>query len=1077
MASSNRKELSNSDSSGNSGTSSKDNTRGVVAFPNITEFYDELMDRLQMVLGRFFLKEDFTIFINALPRNHTPGTKIFRSRFKKVSLVYGGIKRQRLLLEKTSKKKEFENFDLDEYWSTLHEERNLASENSAISFNLYNELNRGDYELKDIPEIGFDRLSKYFYEDQKLKADLTHLQIAEYNILRAYFDIDSYFYLSLPLIQFAEFDGVIHIILHKNDYERIFHEGIIDRKNEKKGFVLAAAGNVIKAFSIEYEGLILDWDIIGAGSLQKESLIDALGKNFYAENINPILTELEYREYYEKHREYFEDRIRYNAQVPLSIREQYRQIAIMHILIDSYAHNISAHSLTALEWWFRQRAEFQSRKEKLSLAHYDNQMPIALLEDFERPLDKEIHPLLGFLHSKGAFWTGLTRDYSFGGQIKSLYNVLWQDFINNPLYLGTIAFTEGILKININITFLNAKSQKADIFFKKEVELDGLFAQIDLTQFYEATDPEEVEQITDFVRPGKRFRAIASQLRKCKAFFPGGIVGEHAFFTILENELRNVKHYDNQALEQIRQEGLTLNISIETATYVKEYKNPEKDPKIEPETTEYYKIGVWLKHPMKVTKKLLKLRPERLYSDIMEGEKKNFRPKLGGTYQDKVCAAMLFNNSFAKIEDQESTRGKQFYPWVKVGSTPNLNYQDGDIIEQWEISARRLLDPKDKFKSSRDYFDKNYIEKVGYYKKIFHLWIGENIYKIKEVDQLNKEGENISRFRFLEIPPDNKEVLSHAKDAGIIRIISETTNKINEAYHFWLQKWLVDNKKSKTNNFVETLNYVIEISYNSEIAAQLEVNEKGVFFRKQDKCIDISGYKRIQEINLIHKPEQEDFSGMPAVRYRNHLIFKKYFCRGEELAKANILEDRIGELIEVLSTKICVFDNRMASRFKGLNKSVFEDQLFCQFHPENKEVWEKEKEIGFFRYHFLIIHLSFIESLSEPEKGKHYHEDDIKTFLDQEIIRGQEIPDNFIVVITTGRGRTQWWNNLKDFDLKRQEELQDPRAEKIMFYNLPYTSFVTFRNVESMTMAIENALSLQDDIELKYRLIKVLFGS
>lgn len=43
--------------------------------------------------------------------------------------------------------------------------------------------------------------------------------------------------------------------------------------------------------------------------------------------------------------------------------DELRRQAIMSILIDSYAHNISAHSLTALNWWFKQRVDYVNKSK------------------------------------------------------------------------------------------------------------------------------------------------------------------------------------------------------------------------------------------------------------------------------------------------------------------------------------------------------------------------------------------------------------------------------------------------------------------------------------------------------------------------------------------------------------------------------------------------------------------------------------------------------------------------------------------------------------------------------------------
>jgi hypothetical protein len=65
--------------------------------------------------------------------------------------------------------------------------------------------------------------------------------------------------------------------------------------------------------------------------------------------------------------------------------------------------------------------------------------------------------------------------------------------------------------------------------------------------------------------------------------------------------------------------------------------------------------------------------------------------------------------------------------------------------------------------------------------------------------------------------------------------------------------------------------------------------------------------------------------------------------------------------------------------------------------------------------------------------------------------------DTFFLVITSGRGRTEWWKTLD---------------------NKPHLkNFTTFRPVESLIDAVEKATIKNDDIELKYNLVKILFGS
>jgi len=239
------------------------------------------------------------------------------------------------------------------------------------------------------------------------------------------------------------------------------------------------------------------------------------------------------------------------------IYQQTLKTSIISILVDSYAHNISAHSLAALKWWIELRYKMLDKrfyvdetkgltlknlqpgeikvtqdllkdttekyyetlgltdskynKNFFSLFDYlqfapPNELskifaysesdedlcckdnvgivsniskkekkenyvkPKCFYPRFPVPLDYALFPFLRFLRDKGAFWSGVTRDTAFGGESKSWYQILWEDFANNPLYLGTIAKSEGITKININLAVKKDKNW-----------LKGRFVTIDLS--------------------------------------------------------------------------------------------------------------------------------------------------------------------------------------------------------------------------------------------------------------------------------------------------------------------------------------------------------------------------------------------------------------------------------------------------------------------------------------------------------------------------------------------------------------------------------------------------------------------
>jgi hypothetical protein len=854
---------------------------------------------------------------------------------------------------------------------------------------------------------------------------------------------------------------MVHIVYHEDEHHMFFKKDDEGNESINKFNV----GNLIKAFSREYEGLILDWDIVDVKGQQYQegSFNDALQERLYLTKgigpqvqYNPILLELGYLDYYKRHKPYFDDRFKLNQNIPETIRRQYRQIAIMSILIDSYAHNISAHSLTALEWWFRQRAKAMETSERHPEQFDVDSVGIPSLVKSGMPLDNEIHPLLRFLLDKGAFWTGLTRENNFGGKISSLHSILWYDFVNNPLYLGTIAFSEEILRLNINITFLKAVDSHENIRFEKKVELDGQFVSIDLSKIVDPDQTKEKLEHSRFIIKGEKFDQIKERLKRFKVFFPGGVVGRHAFFTILENEIRNVKHFPAAELKEMKEKGLTLNISLEEDSYDKDMGYA------------YYKIGIWIKNPVKLNKELMVKRLESLYSDIIEDNTN--RPKLGGIFQDKVCAAMLFNNSFSSVQDNKDKRGQRFYPWVKVASSKDLEIEEGKVIEDIEITARKYYE--EEFKEYKAFFEEIYQPHQGYYKKFLHLWRGENIYRPKDLKNMGGDWENISRFRFVQLPREEEAAFQKCREEGLIRIIHEPTDSLQEAYNIWLAHWMKGKFERDISHVKFNVKPVGGEYFQLSALLRWTLDGTSVYTSRKQKA-DMNKYSKAEpmhRLNLVHgserKEEDESLSmGEDVIRFRSHGIFRQYFCNHQPLRFAEISPVLAAELFEVLATRVCIFDNRLANRMQKANKKTISEKLFCDIYSEKVDIWQRVKQGGFDQFHFLVVHLSFLEAFRDEHDQKMYSENDIGEFIEREVLQGQAVSDNFILVITTGRGRTQWWNALKNEDKTKEKGVT------------PYASFVTFRPVESLIAAVENSISMKDDLELKYRLVKILFGS
>lgn len=1085
--------------------------REVIPFPRVDEFYRLLQDRLHMIASNYALHNTFTLFVNCLAREELT----YINRYENVPLVYAGIPRQRELIERDTGK--VVN-SLSEYWNYL-DVSDLLSDTAVVSSQLYREFNRGAYKLDDIPDVGMGRLEDYFeailYPD-RTDREPTPRQVAEYHILKEYFDVIEDEYLSIPLIQFGEFDGIVHVVYKSEDAKNFDKTGI---------------GRLIRAFSEVYEGLILAWDLVGRNPEKTEAIQLPINPIFYEQiNRNPILKELNYDTYYKRQLDYFKARIRLNDQVIHSkVYAPYLKTAIISIMIDSYAHNISAHSLVALNWWFKRRAE---NLRSTSEAHYleveeakeiiTDYIPsgfeldrlVKLLQPwmegqfvkeenadndvirYPGSLAREIQPLLGFLMQKGAFWSGIARDNHFGGEARSLYHVLWEDFINNPLYLGTIAKSEDIHKISLNIILyapenLNVERQ-LPCHKPKKVLAEGTFVEIDIKKKRERSqkdgalgyfielpdsarlyfeDHNELESMSSFVRPGQAYAEIKEILKNTHLFFPGEVVGRHAFFTMLENEIRNVKHYKGSSLSQIQQNGLQLNISLQQQSVNKAAKGDY----------ELYKVGVWINTPTDLrlrSEELLVMRKfEALIADIMDED--TFAPKLGGSYQDKICAGMLFNNKFGLVQrgDQNPARDRSndterdtlFYPWISPATSPESSPHD-DI---------ELCQP---FADSITEFRQIYDHHRGFFKKYFYIWQASNVKTVSGFSDTDFVWENLARFKFVSIQGNKQEnavLWQEVRSNGVIRIIQARESDIGSsgaeilsAYHKWLKIWIPTHRyaiKIITDNALTGL--MLFDKAKEETFTYLNTNEIEVFAGDP-----VEGIEKVDELHIAHGGPTSDPN---ILRYRNHGIYKTYFFSDvvNTGAISMTAKARFAELFEVLSTEICIFDNRIKHRIRGNEREqLFLNALKVSFHDEQipqidekgkwHGLWEDQKHKIIPNCHFLILHLSFIERMLLTKYSDHadYEDESIGLFIDKEILPfvtvGGKVRENFILVITSGRGRTKWWIKLTEHPIYKK-----------------YTAFTMFRPVESLISGIEDALGRKDDIELKYNLVKVLFGT
>ncbi|HZW39370.1 MAG TPA: hypothetical protein VFF33_08740 [Ignavibacteriaceae bacterium] len=900
----------------------------------------------------------------------------------------------------------------------------------------------------------------------------------------------------------------------------------------------------------------------------------------------------------------------------LRLEEKNLKTAVISILVDSYAHNISAHSLAALKWWFELRSKilckriyigndpikfenlqpqninikrevknystsitsdssqfqtddpvfstgykyydalgltdssFNSRYFSLfdllqynflddsfsNILSFNNEQKYShKVNDTFKPrfpvsLDYALFPFLRFLRDKGAFWSGVTRDISFGGESKSWYDILWTDFSNNPLYLGSIAKSEGITKLKLNLAIRHPLT--------KNKWISGRFVTIDLSLLeyeeriannprlkieYDEKDyeliesylpalnilPEDVKKnrvsINDsilfkldeklkeillsvdadndeycffnnsnkckrysskFVDSSKYNKYALIRLGKCfshfreilqtstfKAFLPGGVIGEHALFTIFENSIRNIKHYKSESdLAKIRKHGIDFWISIENLKT-----NPNK----------FFKICVWLGHPNKLQihrKDENTFLWEKVYqSSVMPIlDEKDGIPRMGGNAQDKACAAMLFNTKFSSVESRSGDVLLN-YPW-KHYVTNQSEYHfvsDYDLPDIHGCSEDERSIKIDKYRKAIN------SDSTGVLKSFFLVWRGEDYLLLKDTKDLC--GENISRFKFLIIQnvKEQDHLLEMSRREGVIRIISDKKGQailktkvkkpykgnqiLEQLYFLWLKSWLriEDNLKIV---FVHNWDRkVIEINIKKktiqDVGSELNSSTHNVILTISHGGLDEDNCCNIRSHGMFWNKFFSNFESNPC----------KLVSNSQNIVELTENKNLILEFAEIVASRIYIFDNRLHSRLPLSKQKISVYETALNFLIREEKLIENS-----FKYdinnlicqygspHILIIHLSFIESLGYPETTKGFINEFIKNELEHLISN-----PNFILVITTGRGRSSWINEL----------------------NSNYSKHTIFKPIESFINAIESGISYNDDFDIKYNLIKVVFGS
>lgn len=1162
--------------------------RNVFAIPQSDVFFNLLQDRLHTSVENFLTRGDtrFTIFLNAIGRK---APQRYR-RNESPKFIYAGVTKQRLLLRENFsdrwKKEAIPIESLNKQWHTL-EKTAVDVKSSKVSSEFYIRILDGSFKLEHTCKI--NTLKDYFAIPSQGHEEL---QIAEKKIIQEYFSIEEDIFISIPLIGFGEIDGVAHIVLKK---ELIAHHTQTLRKDENDETHPYLTEDLlwllIRSFIIEYEGIFLDWDQAAEETVGKITAIQEFvlrtvfeGDEYFNQRLEHknrpiILRELGLKAYYKRHAEYFRERFELAAGVPSKIYQQYITNAVTAILIDSYAHNVSAHALSTLAWWFYRQADIlrdeeldweamfdylkddadidpvilssfrqviEGREEKRILANKNEdkkgqRQHVAQIKGDARAIRaedgreiirypgsmaRELAQLLRFLTEKGAFWSGVTRDINIGGKVSSLYSTLWYDFLNNPLYLGAIAKTEDIMRIKLRIVLYEpeplADREETTTYHTKHYQREnsGIFAEVDLANPRPTLHAEEAitphdKTMSVFVKKGESFEHFREKLKNVKIYFPGGVVGRHAFYTMIENEIRNVKHYSREELQIMQKEGLTVVIGIQPWSLRPTNK------------LEVYRISVWLDTPTR-----LRIDGEHLIQrkwDTLEGKPFNedtYVPQLGGTSQDKVCGGFLVNDNFSSVQrgDRDPSRDKskdsefhkRHYPWVRPACSPEE--KDGDSTICTHIDYKISYNNPTEFKTIEDpndpHRDPEALDKIeipildeniparGYLKKIFYMWRGERVLEWSEafINNVNAASwDNPSRYNLVYLPEQlatpKQDALGQEIDPlyilrrkeGIVRVAigkltaTDENTRHAEGYKLWLHTLLGKDKDLHAQVIMREGNQPRHVlALQKKESGELHFVKEGSVSGQRFSPLAMQVFASTDETNrmlIAHRENDATKKEELCIRYRNHGIYKSQFI--PDGAPPHSEDDTLMmELFEVLATKICIFDNRAYHRMR-LDKDLisgYQDFLreklklavFKETTPSPDSEYKKwsdslkKEELTFIsNCHFLVMHLSYIESILPSEIPNLPAEDrsNVGLFIQKYILPLVGERENFFFVVTTGRGRNEWWTSLDQGDYR------------------DFSKFTIFRPVESLLTAIENSVSMKDDFELKYRIAKVMYGS
>lgn len=677
-----------------------------------------------------------------------------------------------------------------------------------------------------------------------------------------------------------------------------------------------------------------------------------------------------------------------------SSRHQMMQNAITSIITESFSHNVAAHAL-----------------EGVCSRLQGNSKASSVFEDGEEETGGKLAAFMRYLIEKADFWISPQR-----GPAEGVTIIRWRDLLaeipQNPLFWGTVNITEFIKRVTFHVSF------EADSGAK---HASGTLCSIDTETLSPAGSGTQDSDLDKALDSDDALVAL-----------PGKSSGKQAFLTIIENVLRNAKHC------RIAADG-TLNLHL----------NIRSRRSGQP----WWDVELYLAHEALVSHTLLPAPDADRIIDAATG-----KPVFGGSSQGLLCAAYLFCFTYDLVDtrllwlSEDSGDIQCCFPWVtSVQELHNGLSMFVTRFRLWRgawiapVAGKQLHGTRESSKSAEVSADDGLVT------------VSRDDRYLEVIDQVRRYGVFIS---------ETEAQADGLRRLGIVRIVTSKTKRPDLAgdallLHFfklWLSDWLELASGSRSELVVlKTDTEGTQVGYSDLTWARVIDPRQGP---PQDENT---------QFLMAYHGAHSDVRGRTSLQQdKKWLVAHRTNGRGG--ANIRNADDRFMQLrfIEALQTSIVVVDDRLAfelSPLEMVNPRVDEWDTWRTLRLlvfDEREPWSdlvrRVRAIGENgRLHFLVVHLSYLETQPAPENSQGAGPQEsmkgaVVQLVEQLMDESGGYPFRHLV-ITTGRGRMGWYDELRGTGVP-----------------------LLFMPPASLTSAVSSGVQNGDDLDVKLGLASRLLG-